>query len=114
MVFEELKYINKSHSKSIEDIKIHKKEIENKLPVLKSERENLWGKHKRAISSEDKTFIFQRINLLSDEISTLYGQRNVCKRIIETYNKAYKEYYREKELKGKIIDITKNKKIKEK
>ena len=114
MVFEELKYINQSHSKSIEDIKIHKKEIENKLPVLKSERENLWGKHKRAISSEDKAFIFQRINLLSDEISTLYGQRNACKRIIETYNKAYKEYYREKELKGKIIDITKNKKIKEK
>ena len=41
MVFEELSFINQSHSKSIEDIKKHKKEIEEKLPELKSKRENL-------------------------------------------------------------------------
>ena len=70
MVFEELNFINQSHSKSIEEIKTHKKEIENKLPVLKGERENLWIKHKKAISAEDKNFILEKINLLSDEIST--------------------------------------------
>ena len=47
MIFEELNFINQSHSKSIEDIKIHKKEIEDKLPVLKGERENLWIKYKK-------------------------------------------------------------------
>mgnify|MGYP000449607552 CR=1 FL=1 len=33
MVFEELSFINQSHSKSIEDIKKHKKEIEEKEEI---------------------------------------------------------------------------------
>ncbi len=102
MVFEELSFINQSHSKSIEDIKTHKKEIEEKLPILKGERENLWIKHKKANSLEDKSFILERINLLSDEISTLYGQRNACNRIISTYNKIYEELQKEKDFKENL------------
>lgn len=110
MVFEELNFINQSHSKSIEDIKTHKKEIEEKLPILKGERENLWVKHKKAISSEEKAFILEKINLLSDEISTLYGQRNACKRIIDTYNKVYEEVKKEEAEKGKLkVLVNKNK-----
>lgn len=96
MVFEELNYINRSHSKSIEDIKTQKKEIEDKLPVLKGERENLWVKYKNAIRTEDKTSILERINLLSNEISTLYGQRNACKRILKKYNNICKQIDNEK------------------
>lgn len=113
MVFEELNFINQSHSKSIEEIKTHKKEIEDKLPILKGERENLWIKHKKAISSENKNFILERINLLYDEISTLYGQRNACKRIIDTYNRVYEEVEKEQAEKKKLIELTEchNKKI---
>lgn len=111
MVFEELNFINQSHSKSIEEIKTHKKEIDDKLPVLKGERENLWVKYKKAISSEDKAFILERINLLSDEISTLYGQRNACNRIIDTYNKVNDEFQKERAEKVKIENLITNDKI---
>lgn len=112
MVFEELNYINRSHSKSIEDIKIHKKEIEDKLPVLKGEKEKLWVKHKKAISPENKSFILERINLISDEISTLYGQRNACNRIIDTYNKIYEEIKKERLEKEKFKELSNNDKKK--
>ena len=91
MVFEELNFINQSYSKSIDEIKTHKKEIGGKLPILRGKRENLWVKHKKANSAEEKNFILERISLLSDEISTLQGQRNACKRIIDTYKKVYEE-----------------------
>lgn len=112
-VFEELSFINQSHSKSIEDIKTHKKEIEEKLPILKGERENLWFKHKKASSANEKAFILERINLISDEISTLYGQRNACTRIIDTYNRVYEEVEKEQAEKKKLIELTecRNKKI---
>lgn len=113
MVFEELKFINQSHSKSIEDIKTHKKEIEDKLYVLKGERENLWIKHKRVISSENKAFILEKINLFSDEISTLYGQRNACNRIIDIYNMVLEKVEKEqteKERLKKLSNEDKNKK----
>ena len=102
MLFEELNFINRSKSKSIEDIKNHKKEIEEKLPILKGERENLWVKHKKANSLEDKAFILERINLISDEISTLYGQRNACIRIINTFNKLRDKLQKEMEFKENL------------
>lgn len=102
MIFEELSFINQSHSKSIEDIKIHKKEIEDKLPILKGEQENLWVKYKKASTPDQKEYIRVRIDLLSDEVSTLYGQRNACKRIIDTYNKVYEELQKEKEFKDNL------------
>lgn len=110
MVFEELNFINQSHSKSIDEIKIHKKEIEDKLPILKGERENLWVKHKKVNSAEEKKFILEKINLLSDEISTLYGQRNACIRIIDTYNKVYEEIQREQAEKEKLKELRDNSK----
>lgn len=112
MIFEELNFINQSHSKSIEDIKIHKKEIEDKLPVLKGERENLWIKYKKTVFAKDKNFILERINLLSDEISTLYGQRNACNRIIDTYNKVYEEIKKERLEKEKFEELSNNDKRK--
>lgn len=112
MVFEKLNFINQSHSKSIEEIKTHKKEIEDKLPVLKGEKEKLWVKHKKAISPENKSFILERINLISDEISTLYGQRNACNRIIDTYNKIYEEIKKERLEKEKFKELSNNDKKK--
>ena len=112
MVFEELNFINLSHSKSIEEIKTHKKEIDDKLPVLKGERENLWGKYKKAVFAEDKNFILERINFLSDAISTLLGQRNACNRIITTYNKVYEEIKKERLEKEKFEELSNNDKKK--
>lgn len=113
MVFEELNYINRSHSKSIEDIKNHKKEIENKLPELKSKRENLWRNFYKANSSEEKARIKERIDLSTDEINTLYGQRNACNRIIVTYNRLCEDIRNEKERNTIQYDIkNKNNKIK--
>ena len=105
MIFEELNFINQSHSKSIEEIKTNKKEIEDILPILKGERENLWVKHKKANSVEEKKFILEKINLLSDEISTLHGQKNACKRIIETYNRVYEEIEKEYKENNKLKEL---------
>ena len=111
MVFEELSFINQSHSKSIEDIKKHKKEIEEKLPELKSKRENLWRNFHKANSSEEKAEIKERIELITDEINTLYGQRNACNRIIDTYDMVCKEVQREFEIKQKYRELNSNKKL---
>ena len=117
MVFEELSFINQSHSKSIEDIKKHKKEIEEKLPELKSNRENLWRNFHKACSPEEKAGIKEIIDLVIDEINTLYGQRNACNRIIDTYNKVYDEVQKEqaeKEKTKELIENYKNRKTKSK
>ena len=111
MVFEELSFINQSHSKSIEDIKKHKKEIEEELPELKSKRENLWRNFHKANSSEEKAEIKERIELITDEINTLYGQRNACNRIIDTYDMVCKEIQREFEIKQKYRELNSNKKL---
>ena len=108
MVFEELSFINQSHSKSIEDIKKHKKEIEKKLPELKSKRENLWRNFHKASSSEEKAGIKERIDLATDEINTLYGQRNACNRIIATFNKVYDEVQKERAEKETSQKLIKN------
>ena len=111
MVFEELSFINQSHSKSIEDIKKNKKEIEEKLPELKSKRENLWRNFHKANSSKEKAGIKERIELITDEINTLYGQRNACNRIIDTYDMVCKEVHREFEIKQKYRELNSNKKL---
>jgi hypothetical protein len=105
MVFEELSFINQSRSKSIEYIKTHKKEIENKLPELKSKRENLWRNFHKASSSEEKAGIKERIDIVTDEINTLYGQRNACNRIIANYNKVYEEVQKERAEKENLIEL---------
>ena len=110
MVFEELSFINQSHSKSIEDIKIHKKEIEEKLPELKSKRENLWRNFHKANSLEEKARIKERIDLATDEINTLYGQRNACKRIISTYDKICEDVQRKFEIEQKYRELNSDKK----
>ena len=114
MIFEEINFLASHKFKSLTDVKEFKEKLDNKLPELKGKREKLWRIYKKVISTENKENIKCDIDKITNEIDTIYGQRNACKRVFETYNKTYKEYYREKELKGKIIDTTKNKKIKDK
>lgn len=100
MVFEELNFLSRHRFDIIEQIKEYKANIENKLPKLKGERETLWRKFHKSSSSEEKAIIKQRIDIVSDEINTLYGQRNACKRIIDRYSKIkedYKNEFKEKE-----------------
>lgn len=45
---------------------------------------------------------------MTDEINTLYGQKNACNRIISTYNKVYEEVQKEIVEKEKAQELIKN------
>lgn len=115
MIFEELNFLSRHRFDSIKQVEEYKSNIENKLPKLKGERECLWRKHKKAISSEDKEKIKSDIDKLTTEIDTLCGQRKACKRIIVKHNKIQENYkqdfevkLREKEILGECKKKIKN------
>lgn len=116
---EVLNYINRSSSKSIEDIKAHKEKIEERLPELKGNRQNLWRKYKNLDTAEEKHSVLEQINLISDKICTMYGQKNACNRIIKRYEDIKDECIKdecikEKEAKTNVELLIKNGKQREK
>ena len=72
----------------------------------------MWRNFHKASSSEEKSGIKDRIDLVTDEINTLYGQRNACNRIIATYDMVYEEVKREFEIKENLNKFNTNNKNK--
>lgn len=70
---------NKLHSE--EQLIQFEKELYEKIAPLKSERENLWRKHKKAKTSDEKDIIEKRIVEISKEITPLTDNIKFCKSI---------------------------------
>lgn len=108
MIFEKINFLARHKFESLTDVKEFKQKLDNNLPELKGKRENLWRKYKKVISTEDKENITTEFNKLNDEIDTLHGQRNACKRIIVNYESICEEYNKAKIIKKQIEKLILN------
>ena len=84
------------------DVMEFKKSAYQKLSPLKSERENLWRKHKRAKNDDEKKEIEEKIVAISKEISPISQEIRLCDNILKRA-----EEIRKYELHQQLID-TKN------
>ena len=67
------------------------KDVYKKLAPLQSERENLWKKHKRAKTEDEKVKIEERIVTISKEITPISQDLQIC-RNIQTRTEKIKQY----------------------
>ena len=102
-----------------EQLNEFEKEAYKKLAPLKSERENLWKKHKRAKTDDDRTLIEKQIAEISKRITPLAEEIKHCKNVqkrmeqikkFELHQKLEKE---RKQFEKENLSIVKNKKRKE-
>lgn len=70
-----------------EDLLKFEKSIYEKINPLKSERENLWKKHKKAKTNDEKKDIENQIIDISKKISPLSEQKKCCNNITNRLNK---------------------------
>lgn len=83
-------FLTRYNIKTEAELNAFEKTVYEKLNPLKSERENLWKKHKRAKSEEEKLEIENRITEISRGIFPLTEDLKYCKQIQERMN-SYKE-----------------------
>lgn len=101
-------FLTKYNIKTETELNDFEKSIHEKINPLKSERENLWKKHKRAKTDKEKLTIENRIAEISREIFPLNEDLKYCKQIqdrMENYKKEqlYQEMKKEqKELEQQL------------
>ena len=111
-IFEELNFLARNNFKSIQEIKDYQTEYENKLPELKSQRENLWRKYNKNTDETQKVEIKTQINLLSEKITTINNYANICNRCTTRLDKFRKEYIEQEHAKEKAQELIKEDKKK--
>lgn len=78
---EQAKFLSKYDLKSEENLINFEIDTHTKLAPLKSERENLWRKHKNAKTLEERQSIEQKIAEISKQITPLTDNLKICKSI---------------------------------
>ena len=112
MIFEELNFLATHSFQSIKEVTNYKANLENQLPELKGERENLWKKYHKATNEEYKNTIKNEINELTGKIDIIQDYRNACNRIIDRYTIIKENYEKEIEDNEKAQELIKNDKKK--
>lgn len=84
-------FLTKYNIKTEAELTSFEKSVYDKINPLKSERENLWKKHKRAKSEEEKLEIKNRITEISREIFPITADLKYCKQIQERMDNYKKE-----------------------
>ena len=95
-IFEELNFLARNNFKTIQEIKDYKTSCQNRLPELKSQRENLWRKYNKTTNNAKKEKFKQEIEKLSENIKTIHNYCNICGRCVVRLEK-FKEKYIEQE-----------------
>lgn len=111
-IFEELNFLARNNFKSIHDIQDYQIFCKNKLPELKSQRENLWRKYNKTTDETQKVEIKTQINLLSEKITTINNYTNICGRCVIRFEKLRKEYIEQEQTKEKAKELIKEDKKK--
>ena len=111
-IFEELNFLARNNFKTIQEIKEYQTVCDNKLPELKSQRENLWRKYNKTTNKTQKVEIKVQINLLSEKIATINNHTNICGRCVIRFKKLRKEYIEHKQAKVKAQELIKEDKKK--
>ena len=94
-IFEEINFMARNYFKSIEEMKNYQKECEDKLPELKSRRENLWRKYNRVVDLDEKSKIMREIENLTQRIDKIQAHKNACGRMIKRFEEIKEEYLKE-------------------
>ena len=94
-IFEEINFMARNHFKSIGEIREYQKECENKLPEVKSKRENLWRKYNKVADSGEKLKIINEIGILTQRIDKIQAHKNACGRMIKRFEEIKEEYLAE-------------------
>lgn len=114
-IFEELNFLARNNFTSIQDIKNYQTSCQNKLPELKSYRENLWRKYNKATDNAKKEEFKQEIEKLSENIKVIHNHCNICGRCVVRLDKLRKEHVEQEQAKQKAQELIKeNKKVKAK
>lgn len=87
---EQVRFVCKNKLETEQDVIEYKKSTYEKITPLKSERENLWKKHKRAKTDEDKKIIEDEIVAISKKITPLADNIRICDNILERAEKMIK------------------------
>ncbi len=111
-IFEELNFWARNSFKSTQEIKDYQTLCENKLPELKSQRENLLRKYNKTTDKTEKTEIKQEIDILTEKISTINSCINICSRCVIRLDKLRKEYIEQEQIKEKTQELIKEDKKK--
>lgn len=80
---EGVRLVCKYNLKTEEDVINFKQQMNEKINPLKSERENLWRKHKRAKTDKEKQCIEEQIANISKKITPLADRIRICDNILE-------------------------------
>lgn len=94
-IFEEINFMARNYFKSIGEIREYQKECEDKLPELKSKRENLWRKYNKVVDSDEKSKIMQEIEKLTQRLDKIQAHKNECGRMIKRFEEIKEEYLTE-------------------
>ncbi len=111
-IFEELNFLARNNFKTIQEIQHYQTSCLNKLPELKSQRENLWRKYNKSTNTTKKSEIKQEINVLTEKITTISNSANVCARCVIRLDKLRKEYIEQDQAKHKAQELIKEDKKK--
>lgn len=108
--------LTKYNIKTQTELDNFEKIVYEKINPLKSERENLWKKHKRAKNENEKSKIENRITEISKEIFPLTKDLKYCKQIqerMEFYrkDKIYEEMVKEKKELEKDLNKKEKKRV---
>ena len=112
MIFAELNFLARNKFETIADVKEYKTNVENELPNLKGQRENLWRKYNKSVNENDKSSILKEINQLTEKIDIAQAQKNACNRIIDRYAQIKEDYKNDIESKNKAAELIKEDKKK--
>ena len=91
-IFDEINFMGRHSFQSIQEMKDFQDSLENKLPELKSKRENLWRRYNKTTDNEKKADIKKGIDTLSEKIEDIHNNCNICGRCIVNLEKLVAEY----------------------
>lgn len=105
-----VRFLCSNHIETDIDLENFEKETYKKLAPLKSKRENLWKKHKKAKTDEEKKIIENQIADISKEIYPLAENVKLCEDIF----KKMQEFNEKEEIREYMLENSDKKKIERK
>lgn len=111
----QVRFVCKNNINTEQELVNYQKSAYAKINPLKSERENLWRKHKKAKTNEEKTSIENQIVEVSKKITPLAEEIRLCDNIFKRLEKIKKlEIHQELEYEKKQLEKNYKKKSKSK
>ena len=109
----QVRFVCKNNINTEQELLDYQKSAYEKINLLKSERENLWRKHKRAKTEYEKEAIENQIVEISKKITPLAEEIKYCNNIFERLERI-KKFELHQKLEDEKIQLEKNQKKKDK